>query len=266
MTRLRKAMLGIGALCLAAAPIASAHVSYLLPTTFAPEEAGPITIQAAFAEDFGLPEVALISENFAVYAPDGTQAEFAKSETFARMTVLDADIDMQGTYRISSGERIGRLGTQVFVGEQWVPLEPGSEVPADVQTRPSQTATVTDVYVTNGTATRPVLDLKIGRLAIRPITHPNEANTASGFAFQILLDGSPIHDQQVFIDRFAGAHEAPAYSLLLTTDDDGQATLNPERGGIYRLMVRRSADAPAGSKTSIRSYTTSLVVEIAPAP
>lgn len=259
------AALAIFAALTFSAPIAAAHVSYLLPSAFAIEEnVDTVTVQAAFSEDFGLPAVALRSPDFVIYLPDGTRSDFAKSETFAQMTVLDAVTRRDGTYRLTSGERIGRKGTQVFIADQWVSLEPGSPVAEGVQTRPSQTATVTDVYLTKGEPTAAVLDLSVGRLALRPETHPNAATLESGFTFQVLLDGAPVEGQAVFVDRFGGTQDEPDSNRLLKTGDDGRATLMADQAGIYRLMTRLSADAPPGAETSTRSYTTSLVLRIEP--
>ncbi|MBI1255617.1 MAG: DUF4198 domain-containing protein [Hyphomonas sp.] len=262
-SRLHAGALALASCLVFAAPVASAHVSYLLPSTFTVEvDTDTVTVQAAFSEEFGLPAVALNSPEFSVYLPDGSRSDFAKSATFAQMSVLDAVVEAEGTYRLTSGERVGRKGTQVFVADQWAPLEPGTPVAEGAKTRPSQTATVTDVYLTKGKPTKAVIDVSVGRLTLKPLTHPNLATTQSGFDFEVLLDGEPVANQVVFVDRFGDAHYNPATNQMLTTDDDGRAGLATDRAGIYRLMTRLSADAPPGSETRIRSYTTSIVLEI----
>lgn len=241
---------------------ALAHVSYLLPSSFHLEDDGEITVQAGFSETFSRPEVALRSNAFAIITPSGTTKVFDDIETIGKLTVLGAMLEEQGTYRLTSGERIGRKGVQVKIGEDWVPLEPGSPVAEGAETRESQTATVTDVYVTRGEPSDGVLQTTIGRLAVRPVTHPNKIKVDTGFRLRVLFDGEPVANQQIQIQREGGQYESPAYSALVTSDADGYATFAMERSGAYLMMTRMSADAPAGSETRIRSYTTSLVIEV----
>ncbi len=243
------------------APPALAHVSFLLPNVFQLDESEEITVQAGFSETFSRPEVALRSHAFTIVTPAGSQQVFDAIETVGTLTVLAGKLTEEGTYRLSSGERIGRKGVQVKIGEDWRPLEPGSPVADGVETRESQTATVADVYVTRGAPTDQVLSTAIGRLALQPVTHPNKISTAEGFRFRVLFDGAPLSGQQVQIQRENGQYETPAYSALVTTDAEGYATFAMERAGAYLMMTRMSADAPAGSETRIRSYTTSLVIE-----
>lgn len=241
---------------------ALAHVSYLLPSSFHLEDDGEVTVQAGFSETFSRPEVALRSNAFAILTPSGKTQIFDAIETVGTLTVLGATLEEQGTYRLSSGERIGRKGVQVKIGEDWIPLEPGSPVAEGVETRESQTATVADVYVTRGEPTDEVLGASIGRLALQPITHPNKLTTDGGFRFRVLFDGEPVANQQIQIQREGGQYESPAYSALVTSDADGFASFDMDRAGAYLMMTRMSAEAPAGSETDIRSYTTSLVIEV----
>ncbi len=253
------------AACLAglaiAAPPALAHISYLLPSNFHLEEDGEVTVQAGFSETFSRPEVALRSNAFSIITPSGKTEVFSGIETVGKLTVLGATLEEEGTYRLTSGERIGRKGVQVKIGEDWIPLEPGSPVAEGVETRESQTATVADVYVTRGEPTDAVLSSSIGRLALQPVTHPNRIDAGEGFRFRVTFDGEPLAGQQIQVQREGGQYESPAYSALVTSDADGYATFEMERPGAYLMMTRKSAQAPAGSETDIRSYTTSLVIE-----
>ena len=124
-------------------------------------------------------------------------------------TVLEADLPTAGTYRISTGEQLGNVTTLVGVDGQWRPLGQGEAVPPGAQTTTLQTVTIADVYVTRGAASREVLDRPNGRLAIRPITHPNQVLASQGFQVEVLYwiwrTGCPVSEVEiVYRDRLYG--------------------------------------------------------------
>jgi uncharacterized GH25 family protein len=254
---------GLAALCLATlAGAASAHTSYLAPSVFATTEADLVTIEASFAEEFMFrPEIAVQSQDFHVLRPDGRRDAFDRVETFRQLTVLESDLTEAGTYRFTTGERLGRTSTVVRVRGEWRLLAPGESAPRGAQVERSQTATVADVYVTKGAPTRSVVDKSIGRLAIRPITHPNAVYVDEGFDFEVLFDGAPLADQEIVVDRQGGDYEEPRFQQAIRTDAQGRAHLRFDRAGVYLIMTRFRAAAPDGSETPHRSYTTSLTFE-----
>jgi uncharacterized GH25 family protein len=254
---------GLAALFLAGlVGAASAHTSYLAPSVFATAEADIVTIEASFAEDFMFrPEIAVQSQDFHVLRPDGRRDAFDRVEPFRQLTVLESDLTEAGTYRFTTGERLGRTSTLVRTGGEWRPLAPGETAPRGAQVERSQTATVADVYVTKGAPSRTVVDKPIGRLVIRPITHPNAIYVEEGFNFEVLFDGSPLAGQEIVVDRQGGDYEEPRFQQSIRTDAQGRAHLRVDRAGVYLIMTRFRAAAPAGSETPYRSYTTSLTFE-----
>ncbi len=244
------------------ASAADAHTSYLLPNLFKTEDAKVVTLQAAFTEDFSRPEVGIPSSDWSVTKPDGSKATFKRVEAFEQMTVLEADLADMGTYRFSTGERLGRTGQQLLIGDDWVPVEPGQAIPASARTRPSQTVTLADVYVSKGAPTMRAVEARSGRLELKPVTHPNTATMKDGFKLRVLLDGKPVANQVVNVSREGGSYETPKYDKIVRTDASGTLSLSFDKGGAYLMMTRLSADAPAGSQTAIRSYTTSLTLEV----
>jgi len=242
---------------------ALAHTSYLLPSAFSTAEADVVTIQASFGEKlFFRPEVAVTSETFHLYRPDGRRDQFDRIETFRQLTILESDLTEPGTYRFTTGERLGRIGVQVKTGDQWRPLEPGKSPPAGAETRKSQTATVADVYVTKGAPTRAVLDVPVGRLALKTETHPSAIYMDDGLVVTVTFDGAPLAGQALELDREGGGYEEPRFHQALRTDAQGRVKLTFDRPGAYLLMTRHQAAAPAGAETAVRSYTTSLTFEV----
>ncbi len=247
---------------LAFSETAAAHTSYLLPNVFTTPDAGLVTLQSAFTEDFSRPEVGIPTADWHVVTPSGARAAFRRIDPLEQLTVLEAELPEPGTYRFSTGERLGRVGLQVMIAGQWIPVEPGQKLPPGAPTRPSQTVTVADVYVSKGQPTMAAVEARGGRLELKPVVHPNAVTLAGGFRVVVLLDGKPVADQAIHLQREGGAYETPKFDRIVKTDARGQAVLSFDRPGAYLLMTRLSADAPPGSQTPIRSYTTSLTLEV----
>lgn len=248
------------ALC---APPALAHTAFMMPSTFATPDAKDVTVITSFAEECCRPEIVVTSDDFHLYRPNGTKDAYDKIASFKQLTVLESDLSEPGTYRFSSGVRLGRVGSQYLIDGQWTSLEPGKEPPKGAKSRSSQTETVSDVYVTKGKPTREAVDVKLGRLVIHPITHPNEIYLETGFKFALLFDGKPLTDHDMTLYRENGNYDEKPFKKEVRTDKAGLVTLPFTEAGVYEVMTRYGAAAPKGSTTDQRSYTTSLTFEVA---
>ncbi|MDP3740592.1 MAG: hypothetical protein Q8R02_24610, partial [Hyphomonadaceae bacterium] len=121
------------AIAVAAGEAARADTSYLKPNFFTTANAELVTVQSSFTEDFPNPNVAVQSDQWQVLRPDGTKDTFDKIQAFTQVTILEADLKVTGTYRLTTGERLGRVGQQVLVDGVWTPWAPGREIPAGAQ-------------------------------------------------------------------------------------------------------------------------------------
>jgi hypothetical protein len=249
---------------LIAAAGANADTSYLRPNFFVTATADLVTVQSSFTEDFANPSIAVKSDAWTVLGPDGRPAKFDRQQEFTQVTILEAATTRPGTYRLSTGERLGRIGPQVLVDGVWQPFAPGREIPPGAQTRQSQTATVADVYVTRGAPTRAPVDATIGSLQLKPVTHPNDVYLDTAFEFVVTLNGKPVPNQAIEIWREGGAYEEPAYRKSVLSGADGKTRFTFDKPGVYLIWTRMSGDAPTGAATPIRSYTTSLTLEVQP--
>ncbi len=243
---------------------ARADTSYLRPNWFTTATGDLVTVQSSFTEDFSNPAVGVKSEAWTVIGPDGAASTFKTRGEFTQLTVLEAETKANGTYRLSTGERLGRVGPQVLVDGVWQPFAPGREIPPGAQTRQSQTATVADVYVTRGAPTHAPVEARIGALELKPDRHPNDVYLDTGFSLRVLLNGRPVAGQAVEVWREGGSYDEPPYRVRHVSAADGRVTLNFDRPGVYLIWTRMSAEAPAGAATPIRSYTTSLTLEVQP--
>lgn len=243
---------------------ANADTSYLRPNLFTTANADLVTVQSSFTEDFANPSVAVKSDAWTIIGPDGAASTFTAKQEFTQVTILEAATPKSGTYRLSTGERLGRIGPQVLIDGVWQPFAPGRDLPPGAQTRQSQTATVADVYVTRGAPTQAPVDVRIGALELKPVIHPNDVYLDTGFSFRVLLNGKPVANQTVEVWREGGAYEEPAFRRQMKSAADGSVKLSFDKPGVYLIWTRMSAEAPAGAATPVRSYTTSLTLEVQP--
>ncbi|MEQ1818030.1 MAG: DUF4198 domain-containing protein [Terricaulis sp.] len=241
---------------------ASAHTSYMQPNVFDTPNASQVTIESSFTEDFSRPEVAIESSEWSVYRPDGRRDTFDRVTVLNQVTILESDLTEPGTYRFTTGERLGRTGLQGLVDGQWRPLDPDEAPPAGVQTRRSQTATIADVYVTKGPPSTQVIGVSVGRLSIQPVTHPNSIYLDDGFQLRVTFDGAPVANQELELTRDGGSYDEQTFRRTYRTDANGALTIRFDQAGAHLLMTRMSGNAPAGAPTDVRSYTTSLTFEV----
>jgi len=243
----------------AAVSPAAAYTSYIKPNEFWVVEPS-VEVEGSFATQFFTPSIAL-GDSLQVFNPDGQRVAADRiAVTAAGTTELQADLPRGGTYRISTGEVTGQVANLVGENGQWRVLGAGETPPEGSQTTTLQTVTVADAYVTRGTANRTAVDQNIGRLAIHPITHPNQVLTSQGFQVQLLFDGAPMANSAVVI--YAAGDAENKLDRYVVTDASGNATFTFDAPGDYIIAARHRADMPAGSPAAVGSYTTTLTFEV----
>lgn len=242
----------------AAASPAAAYTSYLNPEQFWVTEP-TVEVEGSYATQFFTPSIAL-GDNLTVLNPEGQRVSADRiAVTPGGTTELQAELARGGTYRVSTGEVQGQVANLVGENGQWRVLGAG-ETPAEgAQTTTLQTVTVADTYVTRGTANRTAVDQTIGRLALHPVTHPNQVLASDGFQVQLLFDGQPMANSAVVI--YAEGDPETKLDRYVVTDASGNATFTFDAPGRYIIAARHRADMPAGSPAAVGSYTTTLTFE-----
>ncbi|MEL6686299.1 MAG: DUF4198 domain-containing protein [Pseudomonadota bacterium] len=270
-TKLKRSLRSAALLSLSAvvAAPAFAHTSYLKPTTFSTTRGNMVTLQCSFTENFSNPEIAVKSQDFHYYTPSGERRDYDNIVTLRQITLLEQAIEEEGTYRFSTGERLGRKGTILVLRDRtekrlFGEAAKNPEVPEGGKIVTTQTATVADVYVTKGAPTDGATNVDIGRLVLRPAVHPNEIYLDEPLEVTVSFDGQLLKDQTMSLYREAGEFDADKGKSELKTDANGVVTIPFQEAGVYLLYTRHKADAPAGSETDRRSYTTSLTFEVTP--
>ena len=243
---------------------ASAHAGFLLPVSGDNDASGRVVLIASFSDNFPEVDIALTSDHWALTAPDGSPAPLGRIAETSQQTVVEALLPADGTWRLSTGERLGRLGEVALTGGEYVRLGgdgPTREtLPEDASVLTSQTATVSDLYLTRGAATDGVLGRPNGRLAIVPDANPTGLGAGDTLVVTILFDGEPLDDAPLSIFTPSNSGKEGADDTSLLTGADGKVTVDLASPGPHLLMIRHIAAAPEGAATDVRSYTSALTL------
>jgi len=139
------------AILLSAAP-AAAHAGFLVPVLDASDTSGEVILNASFSDDFPDPDIALHAQDWTIVGPSGERFAFDDIGANGTLTALRANLESEGTYRLSSGERLGRKGKVARIDGELTRLGGDgmarADLPDGTEVLTSQTATVSDIYMT----------------------------------------------------------------------------------------------------------------------
>jgi uncharacterized GH25 family protein len=239
---------------------AMAHSPYLLPNTFVSTDRNQVTVQGALTEEFFTPDVALKSDAYHVIGPDGSKQMLAPNY-FKDLAVLEVATPTNGTYRISTGQRLGRASKATLVNGQWEAVREGKEAPAGAKVYDVKSVTTTEVFVTRGTRSDAVLQARKAGLEFRPITHPNKSSVGAEVQFEALFDGAPLARQAITIHRGDERYAQKKLSLEVATDAQGRFTAKLDQPGVYLATTRHRFVAKDAVATA-ESHTYSVIFEV----
>lgn len=240
-----------------AAP-AAAHMPYVLPSVFDAVGRDKVTIEASFTEDAFRPEIAMQDAPFEATGPDGRTIRLGAPVLAHDLTMVDVPLPADGLYRISSGQRVGRLGKMVREGDGWKVVDahapPPGAAPVDVRS-----TTLADVYVLRGKpGAGGALKPRGTALEIHPLGDPASYAPGTPARFEILYDGRPLATEGVTLFREAGFYDGRKQVGTATPDAAGQVSFTPPDAGRYLMMVRHRVGPTGGVATS---YTVTLAFE-----
>lgn len=283
------ALLTAAAVGFATAP-ALAHTPYVVPFTFAPERdwvgvQGGLSEEAAFVPDFAIRG----GGDWFMTAPDGSRSAVTPSD-FKSVNVLDAPLPVEGTYRISTGERPGRAGKGAKVDGVWRAVRPApaagapagpprpmegeaegaadpinaADVPAGAEIIDTQSYLIAETYVSRGAPTPGALKASGNGLELEPVTHPNEIYLDDGFSFRLLVDGKPAPGLRLTAYRGGETYDGERTAIEATTDANGKASLSFAKAGVYMLETHYPAASPAGARPASKTWVYTLSFEVTP--
>lgn len=255
-------MPGAGALAILWSGAAAAHMPYVAPSLFDVGKREKVTIDAAFTEDVYRPEIAMNDAPFEVTGPDGATVKLAAPARFADKVVVEATLPVDGIYRLSSGQRLGRMNRMYRDGADWKILAEGEAPPTGVAALQVRSATLADAYVLRGKpAAAGALKARGVALEIHPLGDPTAIGAGEAVPVEILFHGKPLAGASVSIFREAGFYDGRKSLGDVTSGVDGRLSVTPPDAGRYLLLVRHRDTAPAGANAPYYSYTVTLAFE-----
>lgn len=246
-----------------AAP-ALAHSPYLKPNMFTPDaRRDHITVEASFAEGSLNPDVGMKADKWHAVAPDGSTVALTPAASLKDATYLEVPLAQTGTYRISSGERTGRVAKAALQGTNIRFLEGPEEKPwPSEKLIEVQSVTRADVYVVHGKPS--ALPAPAADFGIYPVSDPSDAYTGEVIRVRVLRDGKPVKGARIIVEdaqeRYLAKKVAPAE---VVTDAEGEARITAGAPGLY-LLLTRDRNPSAGSPDLWISNTASLTLEVLP--
>lgn len=253
-------LLATAALALAVSLPASAHTPYLVPSNFAPRAGQTIALDASFAEAFFVPEAAFDDSQFTVIGPDGAEAPLA-SQVMKTRTVAEYTLPTgTGTYRISTGPRLGALfRTWEQNGKRESSRDPSAKIPAGAKVISDfQSLTQAVSYVTAGNPDRAALAPRNKGLELVPVTHPNDLYVGEAFEFIVQYDGKPLADQPLEITEAVWSSDRTPQVANLKSDAAGHVRFPLSTAGTWLALTRYRTAAPAGAPVAEYSNSVTL--------
>jgi hypothetical protein len=241
---------------------ALAHMPYVAPGLFDVGQRAKVVVEAAFTEDAFRPDIVMTDAPFEVTGPDGATRRLADPIRFTYRAVTEAELPVEGVYRLSSGQRLGRMNKMVRDGAAWKVLEEKAAVPQGAEVLQVQSTTLADAYVVRGKpGATGALAPRGKALEIHPIGDPTAVGAGEPFALEILFDGKRLAGAAVSIFREAGYYDGRKVAGEIKAGPDGKISVTAPDAGRYLLLVRHRAAAPAGAAAPYYSYTVTLSFE-----
>lgn len=262
---MKYALLLSGLLAVSAAAPVAAHTPYLAPGSFEPQAQSWVTLDAAFAETFFVPDAAFDHSRPVVVAPDGSVAPVAHVQVLHQRTVLEHQLPAaKGTYRFSTGPRLGAVfrtweldGKRGGSRDADEPLPKGAKLLSHFQS-----LTLAETYLSVGAPDRGALAPYGKGLELVPITHPSDLYAGENFAFEVRFDGKPLAAQTVEFTEAVWTGDRTPETLNVTTDAAGRATFKLGRAGTWLALTRHRSPAPQGAAAPEYSNSYSLAFRV----
>jgi len=240
-----------------------AHTPYLQPTSFEVNRTGTVSLDASFSEKFFVPEVAFNNSIFRITSPSGKQSNPEFLSQLAVRTVVEHTLSNEGTYRFSTGSRLGKIfkvyeknGKRHSAKDPKLPIPEGAKLLSFFQSN-----TKAETYITKGKPNKTALKATNEGLELVMDTHPNELFVGDDVNLTALFDGLKVDDAKMDI-MLAQYQFSTDKATKSVKSDNGKLTFNVEQAGTYLLRVRHRTPAPEGSIAPTVSNTYTLTLEI----
>ena len=247
---------------------ASAHKIWLLPSnTVLSGDAPLVTVDAAVSNDlfyFNHHPVSL--DNLVITAPDGSKVEPLNKASGRYRSVFDVPLSQKGTYKIgvpmiglsASWEENGQRRRWRGKAEDFA-----ANVPASAQNlQVFESVSRVETYVSNGAPSEQVFQTSGKGIELAPVTHPNDLYAGSKGVFRLLVDGKPAEGLKVEIIRGGTRYRDSQDEVILTTNAQGEFSLEFKEPGMYWLETTgsdKNVSVPQAKQRSLK-YTATFEV------
>jgi len=260
-----KSLLLAAALAVLALPVA-AHTPYLAPASFQARAGGTVTLDASFAETFFVPEAVFDDSHFSITGPDGRQVEPERVVPLRTRVVVEHALpkDAKGTYRFSTGERLGAVfRTWEIAGRKVSSRDAAEAVPAGAKVISNfQSRIRAETYLTVGAPDRGALRPYDQGLELVPVTHPDDLFAGEPIEFELRFDGKPLADTPVQLSEAVWTSDRKAQEIGLRSDPKGRVRWDKPISGTWLALARHRSAAPAGAAAPEYSNSYSLVFHV----
>ncbi|MGH1470782.1 MAG: DUF4198 domain-containing protein [Cellvibrionaceae bacterium] len=247
-----------------------AHTPYYVPNTFEVSKNGLVALDASFAEIFFVPEVAFNNGDFKIITPDGKEIQPDLVSELKTRVVVEHVLKTDGTYRFSTGKRIGAVFTVYEEsGERKTARGAESDIPKDSKILERyQSITMAETYISKGAPSNTALAAKNIGLEIIPQANPNDLFVGDQFSGALLFDGKRLKNAEVNIYLAKNQFSSEKPEISVQSDDQGLVSIPFTKEGVYLLRVRhRALASEANSAKDLAnvdsfSHTYTLVIEI----
>jgi len=248
---------------------AFAHTPYLAPSTFELDKGKMVTLDASFAEKFFVPEHVFDQSTFSITKPDGKIISPDNVTQFKLRTVVEHQLKDQGTYRFSTGERLGKVFKLYLLDGERKSLEnPQDPLPKGATPLAFfQSLTRAETYVTKGKPSASALVPHNKGLELAFNSSPNELFAGEANVINALFNGESFGSGNldkltvdIYLAKDQFSDSKPLHKLI--TDEQGQIIFTPPEQGVYLLRARHKSAAPKGAKAPTISNTYTLVLEV----
>lgn len=270
MKLLQKALFGVAAVAMLAAP-AIAHRQWMLPSaTVVSGDGNWVTVDAAVSNDlFYFEHQPMRLNNMKAYAPDGSEVVLQNTNTGRYRSTFDIELAQQGTYKIvNSGG--GIMGSYKIGGEEKrLPRgatadQLASLIPADAtDVKITESSMRNEIFVTSGEPTLTNFAIIGNGLEMKPITHPNDLVMGEQAQFQFLIDGIPAAGLEVEVIPGGIRTRDDLMQQDLKTDANGVLSIDWTIAGFYWISVEASdtkTTVPGATQRRL-GYVTTLEVQ-----
>jgi len=253
-------LLSLAALLALASP-AAAHTGYLKPNLFNTPQRDHVTVEASFTEEMFTPDIVMKADDYHVVTPAGAKVRVAAVTYLRDLAVFEVDLPEAGTYRISTGLRVGATRKMALVNGKWEPVRERDGVPAGAKVADAQSITRSDVYVSKGPASDKALTPAGVGLEIVPLAHPNRLDAGAALPVRLLLDGKPVAGVAISLQGPKLPDEEDAKAVTVTTDKDGKASIALPQGGTFLLLAQHRVEVADGP-VAVKSHSATLTFAV----